>query len=157
MHQLRLAGDVLEDQTDAIIDAWRGVIGKTSHLAYYFTDPHGNPDENYKAKVKERFKQWVLDVCRRPYDQEWLDYQHEIGVRHTHLKKNATEKAATPPHISLRHLLGFTAVINDTIKPFLTKKGSSPEAVEAMHRAWCKAVILHVTLWSRPYVGESEW
>lgn len=157
VHQLHIAGDILEDQTDAIVDAWRDVIGKTPHLAYYFTDPHGKPDESYKVKVKERFKQWVLDVCRRPYDQKWLDYQQEIGLRHTHLKKNATEQAATPPHIPLRYLLAFTAVINDRIKPFLTKKGSTPEAVEAMHRAWCKAVILHVTLWSRPYVADSEW
>jgi hypothetical protein len=157
IHQLHLAGDVLEDQTGAIIDTWRNVIRKTPHLAYYFTNPQGKPDDSYKAKVKERFKQWVLDVCRRPYDQQWLDYQHEIGLRHTHLKKNATEKAATPPHIPLRYLLAFTAVINDRIKPFLAKRGSTAEAVEAMHRAWCKAVTLHVTLWSRPYVAETEW
>jgi len=157
VHQLRLAGGVLEGQTGAIVDTWREVIGKTPHLAYYFTDPHGKPDENYKASVKERFKQWVLDVCRRPYNQDWLDYQHEIGLRHTHLKKNVTEKAETPPYIPLRYLLAFTAVINDTIKPFLAKRGSTPEEVEAMHRAWCKAVILHVTLWTRPYVAESEW
>src|SRR5881275_1807365 len=61
---LRRAGDVLADQTDAIINTWRGVIGKLPHLAYYFTNADGKPDENYKAKVKERFKQWVLDMCR---------------------------------------------------------------------------------------------
>src|SRR5215475_8345154 len=88
VRHLRLAGDVLEDQTEEVINAWRGIIGNTPHLARYFTAPNGNPDENYKARAKERFKQWILDVCRRPYDQDWLDYQHEIGLRHTHLKKN---------------------------------------------------------------------
>src|SRR5262249_41786418 len=99
VHHLRLAGDVLEDQTEEVINAWRGVIGNTPHLARYFTAPNGNPDENYKARAKERFKQWILDVCRRPYDQDWLDYQQEIGLRHTHLKKNQTDGAPAPPQI----------------------------------------------------------
>jgi hypothetical protein len=157
IHQLRLAGDVLESQTEEIINTWRGVIGQTPHLAYYFTTPGGQPDEQYKARVKERFKQWVVDLCRRPYDQQWLDYQHEIGLRHTQLQKNKTDDADTPPQIPLRYLIAFTAVINDTIKPFLASKGHSGETVEAMYRAWCKAVVLHVTLWSRAYVAENDW
>jgi hypothetical protein len=157
VRQLRRAGDVLEDQTEEIIGVWRGVIGKTPHLAYYFARPDGKPDEEYKGRVKERFKQWVLDVCRRPYDQDWLNYQNEIALRHTHLKKNQTENSATPSQLPLRHLIAFTAVINDTIKPFLAKKGAGITDVESMHRAWCKAVLLHVTLWTRPYVAESDW
>ena len=157
VRNLRLAGNVLEDQTEEVIGAWRRVIGATPHLAYYFSAPDGQPDDEYKARVKERFKQWVLDVCRRPYDQEWLDYQHEIGLRHTQAKKNKTDNATTPPHIPLRYVIAFTAVINDTIKPFRAKKGNSPDEVEVMYRAWCKAVILHVTLWSRAYVAESDW
>jgi protoglobin len=157
IRNLRTAGDILEDQTDAVIDTWRSVIGSLPHLAYYFVGPDGKPDDAYKSKVKERFKQWVLDVCRRPLDQDWLNYQHEIGLRHTHLKKNRTDHAATPPQLPLRYLLAFTAVINDTIKPFLGNKGHSADAVEAMHRAWCKMVLLNVTLWSRAYVAESDW
>ena len=76
---------------------------------------------------------------------------------HTHLKKNKTDDANTPPHIPLRYLIAFTAVINETIKPFLANKGNSLEEVEAMHRAWCKAVLLQVALWSRAYVAESDW
>jgi hypothetical protein len=157
IHHLRVAGDILEDQTDAIIDRWRGIIGSLPHLAHYFAGQDGKPDNEYKARVKERFKQWVLDVCRRPLDQDWLNYQHEIGLRHTHLKKNQTDHAATPPHIPLRYVLAFTAVINDTIKPFLKKNGHSAETVESMHRAWCKMVLLYVTLWSRAYVVETDW
>jgi hypothetical protein len=157
VRHLRLAGDVLEDQAEEVINAWRGVIGKTPHLARYFTAPNGAPDENYKARAKERFKQWILDVCRRPYDQDWLDYQQEIGLRHTHLKKNQTDGASAPPQIPLRYVIAFTAVINDTIKPFLANKGHSPAEVETMYRAWCKAVLLHVTLWSRAYLAESDW
>lgn len=157
LRHLRLAGDILEDQTEEVIDTWRAVIGQTPHLARYFAIPDGQQDENYKARVKERFKQWILDLCRRPYDQDWLNYQHEIGLRHCHVKKNLTDGASTSPHIPLRYLIAFTAVINETIRPFLANKGSSAEEVEAMNRAWCKAVLLSVTVWSRAYTAESDW
>src|SRR5687767_6459334 len=88
---LRIAGDVLQDQTESIVNIWRGVISSTPHLAFYFKDAQGNTDEDYKIRVKERFKQWVIDVCTRPYDQDWLNYQHEIGLRHMHAKKNKTD------------------------------------------------------------------
>ena len=155
---LKLAGEVVKDQTEAIVASWRAVIGATPHLLYYYFDvASGKPDERYKAQVKERFKQWILDVCLRPYDQTWLDYQHETGLRHTHLKKNQADQVAAPPHIPLRYVLAFTGVVNDTMKPFLAARGHPPDEVEAMHRAWCKAVLLHVTLWSRAYVSESDW
>lgn len=155
---LRMAGQVLEPQTESIVNAWRGVISSTPHLAFYFKDASGKPDEQYKARVKERFKQWIVDLCCRPYDQDWLNYQHEIGLRHTQEKKNKTDGAeTTPPHIPLRYIIAFTAVVNDTIKSFLTKNGHSLSVIEKMHKAWCKAVLLHVTLWTRAYCIENLW
>jgi hypothetical protein len=155
---LAMAGAVVREQTEDIVASWRLVIGRTPHLAqYYFDTDTGKADETYKARVKERFKQWILDVCLRPYDQAWLDYQHEIGLRHTHLKKNLVDGVRAPPHIPLRYVLAFTGVVNETIKPFLASRGHPAEQVEAMHRAWCKAVLLHVTMWSRAYVSESDW
>ena len=154
---LRMAGDVLEDQTDSLVNLWRGVISSMPHLAYYFKDKQGNVDEEYKANVKERFKQWILDVCYKPYDQEWLNYQHEIGLRHMYTKKNKTDAADAPPHIPMRYVIAFTAVVNDTIKPFLAKKGHSLGVIEKMHKAWCKAVLLHVTLWTRAYCDDDGW
>lgn len=144
---LHLAGYALESQTDNIINSWRAIIAASPHLAYYFTASNKPPDERYKALVKERFKQWILDICFRPYDEEWLNDQQEIGLKHT----------GTPPHIPLRYILAFTAVVNNTIRSFLAKKISDAEELEKMHQAWCKAVILHITLWSRAYVPINEW
>jgi protoglobin len=151
---LRLAGDVLQDQAEAIVDHWRSIIAEQPHLAFYSQGPDA---EAYKVAVKRRFVQWVLDTCRRPHDQVWLDYQEEIGLRHTRTKKNCTDNAQTPPHIPLRYVLAFTATMNATIRPFLAKKGHSSEEVERMHEAWCKAVTLQITLWSRPYAKEGDW
>ena len=153
---LRMAGDVLEPQTESIVNMWRGVISSMPHLAYYFKNDAGKTDEQYKAKVKERFKQWIMDLCYKPYNQDWLNYQHEIGLRHMSAKKNATDNADAPPSIPLRYVIAFTAVINDSIKPFMAKKGHSLGVIEKMHKAWCKAVLLHVTLWTRAYCG-NEW
>ncbi len=153
---LRRAAAVLVEQTDAVVAAWREVIAANPHLARYYGSQEGVADPAYKARVGERFKQWILDVCQRPRDQAWLDYQHEIGLRHTHLRKNQVDQAAALPHIPLRYLIAFTAVINERIRPFLTRSAPADEAA-AMHSAWCKAVLLQVALWSRPYVAESEW
>lgn len=151
---LRMAAEVLEDQTDSLVNLWRGVISSMPHLSYYFKDANGNINEEYKAKVKERFKQWIIDVCTKPYDQDWLNYQHEIGLRHMLVKKNQTDNVEAPPHIPMRYIIAFTAVVNDTIKTFLAKKGHSLGVIEKMHKAWSKAVLLHIILWTRPYCSE---
>jgi hypothetical protein len=156
---LRLAGEVLADQTAAIVRCWRGVIAAQPHLARYSAGPDGHPDAHYSSASGARFEQWILDTCRRPYDQDWLNYQHEIALRHTSLKKNTTDGVESAPSIPLRYVLAFTAVVNETIRPFLAARGHSASEVEAMHRAWCKSVQLQVTLWSLPYttVATGEW
>ena len=153
---LRMAGDVLEPQTESIVNMWRGVISSMPHLAFYFKNDAGKTDEQYKAKVKERFKQWIMDLCYKPYDQDWLNYQHEIGLRHMSAKKNKTDNADAAPFIPMRYVIAFTAVVNDSIKPFMAIKGHSLGVIEKMHKAWCKAVLLHVTLWTRAYC-DKEW
>jgi hypothetical protein len=85
---LRLAGEVLADQTKQIVEHWRsGIIAGIPHLARHSRSPEGNPLPNYLAASNQRFQQWILDTCLRSYDQVWLDYQQEIALRHTSLKK----------------------------------------------------------------------
>lgn len=153
---LRLAGQVLAPQTDAILDVWYGFVGAHPHLLRYFSS-NQQPDGNYLARVRARFGQWILDVCNRPYDQQWLDYQHEIGLRHTAAKKNLTDHAAAEPLIHLRYLTAFIVPLTVTIKPFLQDGEHSEAEVEAMYGAWFKAVTLTATLWSYPYVKEGQF
>jgi hypothetical protein len=154
---LRLAGDVLTDQAAEMVDTWRAVIAGQPHLAGFSAHPDGTPNKEYSAASHPRFARWVIDVCTRPYDQDWLDYQQEIALRHTRAKKNRTDGVESAEHIPLRYFLGFTPVILLTAKDFLTRKGHPPETVERMHAAWIKAVMLHVTLWTRPYVAAGDW
>jgi hypothetical protein len=84
---LRFAGEVLADQTEEVIKKWRGVIASNPHLAQYSFGPDGKPDAHYSAESGLRFRQWILDTCFRHYDQDWLDYQQEIALRHTSVNK----------------------------------------------------------------------
>ncbi len=154
---LRMAGEVLADQIEDVLDLWYGFVGSHPHLVYYFTDGQGNANGEYLAAVRKRFGQWILDTCNRPYDQAWLDYQHEIGLRHHRTKKNQTDGVQSVPNVAHRYMVAFIYPITATIKSFLAKKGHSAEDVEKMHQAWFKSVTMQVALWSAPYVKEGDW
>ncbi len=154
---LRMAGDVLADQTDEILDLWYGFVGDHDFLLYYFTDGEGNPDEEYLDRVRARFEQWILDTCDTPYDDEWLAYQFEIGRRHHRSKKNEADDADAVPHIHLRYVVGFIYPITATIREFLENGDHTDEDVQKMYHAWFKSVVLQVALWSYPYVDEDDW
>jgi len=160
---LRVAGEVLSNQTKGLVEKWRAVIAAHPHLAKYSQRLDGQKDAHYSETSGLRFQQWVLDTCLRPYDQDWLNYQQEIALRHTSVKKNKTDDAQSAPTIHLRDVVAFAAVINDpnVIKPFLAAKGHSSGEVEKMHQAWCKSVLLQVALWTEPYtdteLAPNEW
>jgi hypothetical protein len=153
---LRLAGDVLKDQTNDVLDLWYGFVASNEHLIYYF-GKNGTANAEYANAVRARFGQWIMDLCNRSYDQTWLNYQHEIALRHHSIKKNKTDNVDTVPIVYYRYLVAFIFPITITIKGFLAKKGHSTEAVEAMHTAWFKAVTLTVILWTHPYVNNNEF
>lgn len=154
---LRMAGDVLADQIEAVLDVWYGFVASHPHLVYYFTDGKGNANGDYLSAVRQRFGQWILDTCNRPYDATWLNYQQEISLRHHHSKKNQTDGVNSVPNINHRYMTAFIYPITATMKPFLTKKGHSADEVEQMHQAWFKAVVLSVTLWSASYIKGGDF
>jgi hypothetical protein len=154
---LRLAGETLKDQVADLLDVWYGFVASHPHLVRYFADAEGAPIDEYLARVRARFGQWVHDLCRRDWDQAWLDYQEEIALRHTEQKKNRTDGASgAPEEIPLRYIVAFIYPITATAREFLARKGHDETQVEAMHQAWFKAVTLSVVLWSRPY-AERRW
>src|ERR1700678_536384 len=157
---LRLAGNVLKDQTEQIVEHWRsGIIARIPHLARHSRSPDGNPLPSYLAASNRRFQQWILDTCLRPYDQTWLDYQQEIALRHTSLKKNRTDHVQSTPYVPLRDIIAFIPVMNETIKPYMAARGNSAKEVEKMHQAWCKSLQLQIALWTGLYtrLTPNEW
>jgi hypothetical protein len=150
---LKLAGEVLADQVQEVLDVWYGFVGSNPHLLAYFSTESGQPIPEYLDRVRGRFGRWIIDTCTRDYDAAWLAYQQEIGRRHTAPGKNTTDGVNSVPHIPLRHVIALIAPITATIRPFLANKGHSAEELERMHTAWTKSVIVQIALWSQPYAG----
>jgi hypothetical protein len=155
---LRASHDVVKDHVEAILDVWYGFVGSQPHLlASFSSKADGAPLGDYLAAVRKRFGRWILDTASADYDQAWLDYQHEIGLRHHRAKKNATDHAPSTAVVPFRDLFALVFPVTFTLKPFLAKKGHPAEDVEKMHAAWVKSCLLQLTLWSHPYVKEGDF
>jgi hypothetical protein len=158
VRHLQMSHDVLADQVEDVLDVWYGFVGSNPHLVRAFADRDtGEPIGEYLERVRARFGRWILDTASASYDRAWLDYQHEIALRHHRTKKNETDGANAADTIPLRHVIALIYPITATLRPFLEKKGHSREDVDAMQDAWRKSVILQVALWSRPYVRDEDY
>lgn len=159
---LKLAGAVLADHVKEIVDLWRSqIIAGIPHLARHTRSPEGQPLPDYLGKSNLRFQQWILDTCFRLYDQDWVDYQIEIALRHTTQKKNQTDNVSSTPYVPFRDIIAFTSVMNETIKPYLSKQGHSAQEIDNMHQAWCKSIQLQLALWAKlfttPNQSTTQW
>lgn len=155
---LREAGTILVPQSEQILDVWYGFVGSHPHLAHYFSNRRtGELETAYLARVRARFARWIKDTTDANYDQAWLDYQHEVGLRHTRLGKNRTDGAPSVAQVDYRYLPAFIVPITATVEPFLAKSDKSPDEIRKMMAAWNKAVTLQVILWSQPYVKDGQF
>jgi hypothetical protein len=156
---LKVAGEVLADQTEQVVRHWRSsIIASIPNLARHSRSPDGSALPDYLARSNLRFERWILDTCFRPYDQDWINYQHEIALRHTSAKKNKTDGVRSTPYVPLRDIIAFIAVMNETIRPYLAAKGHSAEEVDKMHQAWCKSLQMQLALWAKCYSNvPNEW
>lgn len=155
---LRLSHDILKDHVSEILDVWYGFVGSQPHLLASFTHKSdGKPLGDYLGGVRKRFERWVLDTARAEYDQRWLDYQHEIGLRHHRIGKNKTDGAASTDIVPFRNLFPLIFPVTFTLRPFLAKKGHSNEEVDKMYSAWLKSCLLQLSLWSHPYIKDGDF
>jgi hypothetical protein len=153
---LRRAGDVLGPRAERILDVWYGFVGSHDFLVESFAGADGAPNPDYLQAVRARFARWIVDLCTRDRDQAWLDYQHEIGLRHTSAKKNRTDQVtSTASEIGLRYVIAFVVPLTVTIRPFLAEEITNAEELEATYQAWFKAVTLTAAMWAEPY--SDEW
>src|SRR5262249_53678714 len=123
------AGEQLADEAEALVDGWRKIIGSQEHLSEWFFGPDRKPD----------------------------DYKAEIALRHTPAKKNKTDGVEAPPLVPLRYVLAFAVPLLADMREHLMRKNLPVDEIERLHAAWTKAVILTLTLWSRPYTKQDWW
>lgn len=152
---LRRAGEILAPRVSELMDVWYKFIGSNSHLVAVFAGSDGEPDGAYLAAVRGRFEQWVVDLCTRDFDDQWLAYQEEIALRHHTSKKNQTDNVDSPAtHVPMSHIFGLVVPVTLSVRRFLEEGAAEGEDIEAMHQAWFKAVTVSLVLWTRPYAGE---
>jgi hypothetical protein len=96
-----------------------------------------------------------LQDLERLKEAVWLTPEDKQALREA--AEILADQADSLNHIPLRYLLAFTAVVIATSRDYLAAKGASPEQVDRMHAAFTKSVMLHVTVWTRPYVGAADW
>lgn len=155
---LRRSYDILKGQTDQILDVWYGFVGSHDFLLHFFTNKSdGKPNAEYLQAVRKRFAQWILDTAKADFNQEWLNWQFELGRRHHRTGKNKTDGAAAVDNINFRYVPALAIPITTTLRPFLAKGNATEKEIQAMHEAWVKAVTLQVILWSYPYVKDGDW
>ena len=155
---LRMSWEVLRDQVDAVLDVWYGFFAAHPFLIQTFSRrSDGQPDQRYLANVRQRFARWIEDTAQANYDQQWLNYQYEIGLRQHRTAKNRTDNVNSVEIVPLRFMAPSIFPLVATLKPFLANKGHAPDQVENMHLAWLKSMLLQVTLWSQPYVTAGDF
>lgn len=151
---LRRAGGILQPRVSELLDVWYDLIGSNQHLAAVFAGADGEPDPDYLARVRGRFEQWVIDLCTRDFDTQWLAYQEEIGARHT-TKKNQTDGVDSPAqHVPMSDLLALIAPVTLSVRGFLAQEESDRDQLDTMQNAWFKAVTVSLVLWLRPYAPD---
>lgn len=154
VHRLNAIGEVLEPRLMAFMEQlmqWTGPIALTSVI-----DEKGDIDQAYLEAAHARFARGFLDTCRRTFDQAWLDYQQEVGLRHHRTKKNRTDNARATAHIPFRWMVAFLEPTVETMRAFLTPWVPAAD-LDSLVAAWRKAMLLQVVLYSRAYVPDDDW
>lgn len=155
---LQASGRILQGQIDGLLDTWYGFMASQPPLIETFmARGTRKPDEDYMEAVRARFGQWVVDTASAQYDQTWLDYQLEIGRRHTREGKNRTDGASASEIVPFRYLFALQPVLIQSMRPFLERGNVPKDDVDKMVLAWQKSVTLQLTLWSHPYVRDGDW
>jgi hypothetical protein len=149
----RRAWEILSAREDEAFAHWVTLFGDL--FVSTFARPDGTIDQAYRESVGKRARRWFRDLPKAG-SQEWLDYQHEIGLRHHRTKKNRTDGVTSVAHVPGRYIVAFIHHIAD-VRRFLVEAGATAAEADAMQRAWSKMVTAQFALWLRPYVTEGDW
>lgn len=130
-HWLRVAGETLVCQTKELVGKWRDIVAKHPHLARCSLRSDGQKTSTIpKEAACASSNGYLIHVCGPTIrigsitSRRW-----HSGIL---ASKKQTDNVESVPTIHLRHIIAFTAVLDDPniIKPFLSKTGHSKDEVE---------------------------
>lgn len=151
-HYLHIAGDLLADHTEEILDNWYAQMqahpyaGKQPDVAACIDT------DNSLEQLRTQFRTWVQALCMPPARQAWLQRTHAVIAGDVPDKQLGD--LTQIPAVFLRYLMLFIYPVTHGIASFLSRKGHTQGEVIKMEQAWFKAVSLSTLLWMWP--GQPE-
>jgi len=154
----KVLGDIFKKHMKEILDAIVNYVGSREYLLYYFKDKSGTTTiTEYVSNSVGRIAQWILDCCYRPLDQKFIDYQYEIGLRHTPLKKGKADNVQTVDLVHARYMVTFIFPFTAALKPFIQKEVEDFVLADKLYHTWFKLVTVCASIYIYPFVKEGWW
>lgn len=114
----------MDDRDIALLRASKSILANRTDAVS--TPDTRSPIPEYRAAVRERFAQWILDTASAEFDERGSHTKSRLLVATTASAR--TRRTASVASITL------------TLRPFLEEGGASPMEVDGMLAAWLKAV-----------------
>ncbi|MDT7892073.1 MAG: protoglobin domain-containing protein [Thermoproteota archaeon] len=154
----KIIGEIIKENMKDILNAIVNYFGSRDYLLYYFKDKKGETTiTEYVNNTVDRLAQWLLDICFRPLDENFINYHYLIGLRHTYEQKGKADNVQTVPHIPMRYMVTCIYPITVVLKGFIAKKIEDPELVERLYNTWFKLQVITTALFLIPYTKQGWW
>ena len=154
----KILGEIIKENMNDILNAIVNYFGSKEYLLYYFKDETGTTTiSEYVNNTVDRLAQWLLDICFRPLDESFINYNYLIGLRHTEIGKGKADNVKTIPHIPLRYMVTCIFPVTAVLKSFIAKKIDDPVLVDKLYHTWFKLQVITTALFLIPYTKEGWW
>jgi len=113
---LRMAGSILQKQTDAILDLWYNFVGSHPISFSILANLNSLIQPTWEQFVNASSNGFLTLATESMTRLGWTI--NEIGLRHHLTKKNQTDQVQSVPMMPLRYLIAFIYPITATIRTF---------------------------------------
>ncbi|MFZ8848956.1 MAG: protoglobin domain-containing protein [Thermoproteota archaeon] len=154
----KLLGEIISENMKDLLSDIVSYFGSRDYLLYYFKDKQGQTTiTEYVNNTVDRLAQWLLDICYKPLDEHFINYNYLIGLRHTYEEKGKADKIETIPHIPARYMITCLFPITAVLKNYIAKKVEDPVLTDKLYHTWFKLQVLTTAFFLIPYTKEGRW
>jgi Protoglobin. len=153
-----LLGEIIKENMKEILDKIVSYFGSKEYLIYYFKDRQAQTTiTEYVNNTVDRLAQWLLDICYKPLDENFINYNYLIGIRHTYEGKGKADNVSTVEHIPARYMVTCLFPITVVLKDFIARKVEDPVLTDRLYNTWFKLQVITTALFLIPYTKEGRW
>jgi len=154
----KILGEIIKENMNEILNKIVSYFGSREYLIYYFKDKQGvTTITEYVNNTVDRLAQWLLDICFRPIDENFVNYQYLIGIRHTYDGKGKADNIESIQHIPMRYMITCIFSVTSVLKEYIEKKLEDPKLVDRLYNTWFKLQVITTALFCAHYAKEGWW